>query len=300
MVNEPPPDADPKRAFKYLPRKLNNRYPFLANELLSYTEEETPHFINLLLSSTPSTKEAEEKKPLLEKLMSLLAQTEDLNVVLAGYFDQIVTTLLHARRVDMLRYFLGHPVYLDGMLRHSYNESVASVLQSALVSQRGETLPPELGTRFEKESRRVIREIINRIAPGKRVEEITNNCFALLHCVQSQEHAEFLLSEPVLRDMFAAVKSGHPLCLRAGLTFFMMINMSLAATESVSTSSDMTEETKRMLALGKKMRSMDLSPLRKLEAESLPYFRSYMLLPGDVVLRGTILDHREFCGHSKG
>jgi len=106
LVEEPTPDEDAKRQFKY---------PFAACEIFCC---EVEGVYNTLLESDE----------LLDRLFSLLRMERPLNSMLAGYFARVVGSLLLRRTPDVMLYLQRRQELLPALVHHVDTTSVAEVL----------------------------------------------------------------------------------------------------------------------------------------------------------------------------
>lgn len=106
LVEDPSPDADAKRQFKY---------PFAACEIFCC---EVEGVYNTLLESDE----------LLDRLFGLLRMPRPLNSMLAGYFARVVGSLLMRRTSDLMQYLQRRQELLPALVHHVDTTSVAEVL----------------------------------------------------------------------------------------------------------------------------------------------------------------------------
>jgi len=106
LVQEPPEDAEPKRAYKF---------PFASCEIFCC---EVEAIFNALL----------EDDDLMDKLFSILDREEPPNVMLAGYFSRVTGALLLRRTADISAYIQRKPELLQQMVKHVDTTSIAEVI----------------------------------------------------------------------------------------------------------------------------------------------------------------------------
>jgi len=106
LVQEPPEDAEPKRAYKF---------PFASCEIFCC---EVEAIFNALL----------EDDDLMDKLFSILDTEEAPNVMLAGYFSRVTGALLLRRTADISAYIQRKPELLQQMVKHVDTTSIAEVI----------------------------------------------------------------------------------------------------------------------------------------------------------------------------
>lgn len=106
LVQEPPEDAEPKRAYKF---------PFASCEIFCC---EVEAIFNALL----------EDDDLMDKLFSILDTEEPPNVMLAGYFSRVTGALLLRRTADISGYIQRKPELLQQMVKHVDTTSIAEVI----------------------------------------------------------------------------------------------------------------------------------------------------------------------------
>jgi hypothetical protein len=75
------------------------------------------------------------KNELFERYMSFLDTEEELNPVLCGYFSKVFTVLVGSKTKHVFSYIYSNPKYLDLLVRHSYQKSIAEVLIRLLNTQ---------------------------------------------------------------------------------------------------------------------------------------------------------------------
>ncbi len=186
IVREPESGTDMKRG---------HRYPFLVSELF---RAEVPRIVdfffvvsdpNLPSPSLPEPqapikgsdkdtnkdeagKESKAMKdedeegglqrcPLLERLLSLLNTSNELNDVLAGYVAKGLQALLNKRKDDLLCYLFGFKEHITNLLRLSANKSIGDLLPKILA------FDPEPGSD-------ILSELTRSKSPGPTATSVDN------------------------------------------------------------------------------------------------------------------------------
>ncbi len=177
-------------------------------------------------SPTEEEQKQGEKKPrypLLEKLLSFLRPTTEVNAVLAGYFTKVLMAILEKRRLEFMTYIFFFYEHVENFLKHSYSKSISEVI-SKLLSNEDKFLSDMTGEEFVVERQDILRKMIRKMEPSNSIEEITNNCFILCTLLDTKQQLQFFMKEDVLRSIFEIALTGKPMSLRAGLTFFITLN----------------------------------------------------------------------------
>lgn len=186
---------------------------------------------NVIQEEQPEEKAAPKGRfGLLEKLLSFVAQDKEANPVLAGYFCKVMMVIIEKRKIDLLDYIFTYREHIYNILKHGYNKSVADVL-SKILSNEDKFITGATGEEYEIEKREVLDKMISKMEPTNTVEDITNNCFILCNLVDNKQHLSYFLNPDVIKRIYQIGVSGHPMSLRACLTFFMtMIRTKLSAS----------------------------------------------------------------------
>jgi hypothetical protein len=154
------------------------------------------------------------------------------NPVLAGYFCKVMQVIIEKRKLDLMDYMFTYREHIYNVLKHSYNKSVADVL-SKILSNEDKFITGTTGEEYSTEKKEVLEKMISRMEPTNTIEDITNNCFILCNLVDTKQHLSYFLSPDVVRKIYQIGTSGHPMSLRACLTFFMtMIRTKLSAASA--------------------------------------------------------------------
>jgi len=109
LVDPPPPDADPKREYKY---------PYLACEIFSCE-------IDAILGAL-----TDDDCALFSRVMSFIDVPPGtrLNSMLAGYFSKTVTCLVSRRAAECVGWFQSNPRFVNRLVEHVGTLAVAEVL----------------------------------------------------------------------------------------------------------------------------------------------------------------------------
>jgi serine/threonine-protein phosphatase 6 regulatory subunit 3 len=109
LVDPPPPDADPKREYKY---------PYLACEIFSCE-------IDAILGAL-----TDDDCALFSRVMSFIDVPPGtrLNSMLAGYFSKTVTCLVSRRAAECVGWFQSNPNFVNRLVEHVGTLAVAEVL----------------------------------------------------------------------------------------------------------------------------------------------------------------------------
>lgn len=120
----------------------------------SSEEEAEPNNTDIASGKTPTKEDSEKwedvppKKPLtevntpaLEKLFGILSSSDEINYVLSGYLNSIVTSFIKGEasvKVAILEYFYSSPTLAEEMINHLYCRSIANLLGGFLNIQTAE------------------------------------------------------------------------------------------------------------------------------------------------------------------
>ncbi len=201
-----------EKKLEVLPEKADVQSPMDTGEDVLL---ESPH-------EEKKTKEAIVRYWLLEKLLSLLSAKGEVNSVLAGYFAKVIQAIMEKRRQDFLEYIFKYEEHMDGIIKHSYNKSIAEVL-SRIVSNEDRFNSGSSADEFGMEKVKVLAKMVGKMSPANSPDDITNNCYILCTLADSRQQLKYFLSEPVLTQMFTFAKSTNPMAIRAALTFFVIL-----------------------------------------------------------------------------
>jgi len=229
--------------------------------------DEVLHSKSSTLTDCTSTKSSKSQKPryfLLEKLLSLLAEVEPLNPVLAGYFAKVIFALIEANNERLVKYLFQFESHINNFIRHSYNNSIAEVMARLLTvnNNKDELL---------KEKQKVLDKIIEKLAPENSLETIVNIGHTLCMLIDGRQHLEYFLSLEVLTKLFQYAKSDNPFSLRSVLTFFMILYR-IKTMQPV----DIIET---VFNIGGKDKLPDFGCLIRMSAEYLTYAKNYLEQP---------------------
>lgn len=157
---------------------------------------------------------------LLEKLFSFVNTSNEVNPVLAGYFFKVLQVIIEKRKLDLLEYIFTFREHIYNILKHSYNKSIADVL-SKILSNEDKFITGTTGEEYSAEKRSVLDKMVGKMEPSNSIEDITNNCFILCNLVDTKQHLDYFLNPDVIKRIYNIGTTGHPMSLRACLTFFM-------------------------------------------------------------------------------
>eukprot|EP00826_Nyctotherus_ovalis_P045641 TRINITY_DN5073_c0_g1_i14.p1 TRINITY_DN5073_c0_g1~~TRINITY_DN5073_c0_g1_i14.p1 ORF type:complete len:274 (+),score=25.43 TRINITY_DN5073_c0_g1_i14:173-994(+) len=214
-VCEPPPDADKSRSFKY---------PFYAVEVLSCnsirkmffakSEREESKCEQELFEDAASIVKAEEshtvsertsvestdssETDLLDKLFTVINTKNEINPVLAGYFEKIVESLLCEYKEELLKYVFSSKEHSSNLLYHCYNTSIANLLLSLLSANTSDT--PEHP--FHQHKPDIISQLVDNINPDNSEDVIANSCFVLTQLIASKSYLHYLSGENTIASIF--------------------------------------------------------------------------------------------------
>ena len=202
--------------------------PSIPPDPVSHPKEEDE---DQVLAESPKEEDkqdedGEARKPrfvLMEKLLSFLRPSTEVNAVLAGYFAKVLLCFLEKRKLDFLTYIFDFPEHVDNFIKHSYSKSISEII-SKILSNEDKFLVDMTGDEFIPERHAILQKMIRKMEPSNSIEEITNNCFILCTLLDTKQQLGFFLKEEVLKSIFDIALSPHPMSLRAGLTFFITLN----------------------------------------------------------------------------
>ncbi|MDR3737288.1 MAG: hypothetical protein P4L10_17380 [Acidobacteriaceae bacterium] len=224
-----------------------------------------------------------ERCGLLEKLMSLLKSEKEVNPVLAGYFCKVMQVIIEKRKLDLLEYIFRYREHIDNVLHHCYNRSIADVL-SKILSNEDKFITGTTGEEFAEEKKAILERMVSKMEPTNKLEDITNNCFILCNLVDTKQQLGFFLNPDVLKKIYQIGASGHPMSLRASLTFFMTVMRTKTSNSSPAPAD--------IFGMGntpqepKKDEEIDLTLLTQLSAEYMSKFKAYLERENAVTIDG--------------
>ncbi|KAI3432394.1 hypothetical protein D9Q98_003950 [Chlorella vulgaris] len=163
LVEPPPPDADPKRSFKY---------PFTACEIFCC---EVEGIFNTLL----------EHEDVLGRLFSILESPRPLNCMLAGYFSRVMGSLLLRRTQDVMQYLQRHQDLLLQLVEHVDTTSIAEVLVRLVGADEQRAY---LSTNYLQwlSDTNLLYLLLDKLQAGQAVEAQSNSAEILAALAQSQ------------------------------------------------------------------------------------------------------------------
>jgi hypothetical protein len=234
--------------------------------------DEVLHNKSSTLTDCTSAKSSKPQKPyyfLLEKLLSLLAEAEPLNPVLAGYFAKVMFALIEADSEKLEKYLFQYELHVNNFIRHSYNKSIAEVIARLLAvnNNKDELL---------KEKQGMLSKVIEKLASENSSEAIVNTGYTLCILADGKHHLEYLLSLEALTKLFHYAKSGNPFSLRSVLTFFMV----LYRTKIIQP----VNIIETVFNIGRKSKFPELACLIRMSAEYLIYAKNYLEQPNKNLL----------------
>ena len=193
---------------------------------------------NVLQEEQPENKNAPKAKfGLLEKLLSFVKTETEVNPVLAGYFCKVMQVIVEKRKLDLLEYIFTYREHIYNVLKHSYNKSVSEVL-SKILSNEDKFITGTTGEEYAPEKKEVLEKMIGKMEPTNSIEDITNNCFILCNLVDTKQHLSYFLAPEVVKKIYQIGITGHPMSLRACLTFFMTMIRTKTSAASAQTTAD--------------------------------------------------------------
>jgi serine/threonine-protein phosphatase 6 regulatory subunit 3 len=161
------------------------------------------------------------KYALLDKLLSLLEDEGEINSVLAGYFAKAFNAILERHMNDVLAYLLYYNVHIKNFLKHSYNKSIADVLNK-LVSfdERSNGNTSEELLEGKKE---LLLYIVDKLGPNNSMDTITNSCYTLCTIADVKQRLEYFFSKKFLDKLFEYARSDNWMSLRGSLTLLIVL-----------------------------------------------------------------------------
>lgn len=303
VVQEPPPNADDRRAYKF---------PFMAAEVLSCEADDVlnaffnpwvapkpdpgepesiaeavlKHLIDSVLSNMEESKEGmpalEEAKrpssklPLLEKLLSVL-DAESINPVLSGYFLKVVEVFIERKQLDFLAYVFGFKEYVEKLLAHIYDRHIADAIKK-IVSNEDRYFAGTTGNEFIYDKMLVIDKLIDLLDASNPPDSIANSAYILCELIKGKQHLAYFNETRVLKRVFAAVtsKNAHSLC--AGTDYLTeLLRLNSAGSTAANTDNlyfigyDNFEQIEENAE-----EKLDYSELMALAADCLPKFKELL------------------------
>jgi hypothetical protein len=159
---------------------------------------------------------------LLDKLLSLLAGEKELNSVLAGYFAKVMQVLVEKRKLETLAYLFKYNEHIKNLLRRCNNKSIAEIVNK-LLSNEDKFLTGLNGTEYAPQKKAMLEVMIANMTSNDGV--LTANFAAVLtNLIETRQHLEHLLTEPLLPRIFEVALSKKAPSLIAGMTLLIAIN----------------------------------------------------------------------------
>lgn len=238
IVQEPPPEASHKRAYKY---------PFMAAEILSCeTKEVVDIFFDVAEDATKSTfadqstKEEEKlaapetsleparaetqgevlRRPLVERLMSVLSAVQ-VNPVLAGYWLKVFETLVEKKQLDVLTYLFHFKEHVNKLLQHIYDEHVADAVKR-VVSRGEQFVTGSAREEFRSEKLAVVDRLVDNLS-SPNCEVAANSSRVLCELIHNKEYLSHLNEKEVLKKVFGGIVAMKEPSLSAGISYLIAL-----------------------------------------------------------------------------
>eukprot|EP00826_Nyctotherus_ovalis_P010143 TRINITY_DN12698_c0_g1_i6.p1 TRINITY_DN12698_c0_g1~~TRINITY_DN12698_c0_g1_i6.p1 ORF type:complete len:424 (+),score=158.39 TRINITY_DN12698_c0_g1_i6:452-1723(+) len=171
---------------------------------------------------------------LLEKLLSFLNTSEEVNPTLAGYFSKVMQIIIEKRKLDLLEYLFTYKEHAGNLIKHSYNKSISDILNKIL-SNEDKFVTGTTGEEFLADKQELLKAMIKKMEPENTGDDIINNCSILCTLIDGKQYLEYLLSEEVIEAIFKLSVSGNPMSLRAGLTLIIVAIRTKLNAENATT-----------------------------------------------------------------
>lgn len=169
---------------------------------------------------------------LLEKLLSLLSTSDEINPVLAGYFSKVFNAILERHTNEVLAYLFHYKEHVGNILRHSYNKSISEVLNKLAVP---EDRSAETSEELAEGKKELLQRVVEKMAPQNSMDAITNSCYTLCSIADSKQRLEYFFSKEFLEKMFEYAKSDNWMSLRGALTLLIVLYRVKASSGPVET-----------------------------------------------------------------
>lgn len=165
---------------------------------------------------------SEQRFDIMETFFGFL-KTKEVNPVLAGYFEKTIEGLFEKRKNDVLAYIFKFTEHIDNLVLHSYNKSIADVIQKILANEsffRQEDTVDE----FAEQKEKILNLIIQKMKTSKTREDINNNCAILCHLIDTKQQIKYFLSDRVIGEIFAIAETMNPDSIVGAFTLLTTLN----------------------------------------------------------------------------
>lgn len=198
------------------------------NGTMPLTEEnkilkEEPIKIELLLENKQvNSYDPKVECELLEKILSFLKSSEELNLVLCGYFSRIMDSLAIKRQIDLWNYLFEHKSHLTNILRHCNYRNIAVLLCNLMKAPaciNNESL-------FNSQRREIIYKLLN-----DESEDITMQWSLLWALSIDNIELPYILNNECIARIYSVIMTKKQSKIKAGLKLLI----SLMETSSKST-----------------------------------------------------------------
>ena len=202
--------------------------------------------------------------PLLEKLLAFLGRTEELNPVLAGYFNRVFGSVFEKKRPEIKAYLQLHPIHTENFIKHSYDISIADAISKLLNEYFGDS-PDEKFTLCK-------RDIIKRIFEYNDHKLLESRWETINFLINSRTELPFILSKEILHIIFKVTCEKQE-NIKGGLKLLKNLITS-NANESKSAQQENTEGPPSPER--KEEGKLDYSILVQLAVEHMGFFISFL------------------------
>jgi len=210
-----------------------SRIPFKV-EAMEDVEEYSSELVDSVIIEKPKYK----PNMLLEKLFSFLSHTPPLNPVLSGYFSKVFNSLLEKHKEKLLDYLFLHKEYINNMIKHVYNTSIANNLSTLIINEIGYVRPVD---KYLIEKHAIIDDLIKKMNESKSANDIEGSCSVLIKLITGNQYIDYFTKETIMESIFKSARSSNVVLLCEGLNLVKTIYQLKTGTRGSSISETMED-----------------------------------------------------------
>eukprot|EP00826_Nyctotherus_ovalis_P060951 TRINITY_DN861_c0_g3_i1.p1 TRINITY_DN861_c0_g3~~TRINITY_DN861_c0_g3_i1.p1 ORF type:complete len:468 (+),score=95.70 TRINITY_DN861_c0_g3_i1:1327-2730(+) len=234
IIEEPPLDSNDKRMYKF-PFVVAEAFKTESIALVSFLfirpspkspakaeatdeNEEPKEDATQESTNTDAISSKSDEYPALERLLSFVKTSSEVNPVLAGYFAKTLLALMNSRKNELLAYLFNHEVHIRNLLKHCYNQSIAEVVTRVLALEK-EADKDEYG----KQREQFISDIFEIAANATSAEQIVNTIKLLASLAQASKSTVSFTNKASISTIYKLAISENGSVLREALGYLMNI-----------------------------------------------------------------------------